>query len=402
MASKVMCTLTWDDPSLSEYVTTSAWGLLRQMSPAGPITNVLTPLWHLPLPLNPWKRAEQKRHDEQQGWWLKRYRETRHRNSHGEQRWCWTKQFLDKMADKSCFAGGDEEASSVLGMMALVGVFTVAGPLSYWLVAMVHHPRWQLAVQEEVDSECGGRLPMLEDAPRLPVLRACIKETMRWRPNVPTGVAHESETDDNYKGFFIEKGTRLLPLDWAFLRNPVKYPYPEEFRPERWLEPGWPTFQEPLSQFPTIKGMSSFGWGQRQCLGMAVTQDELLVACGALAWCFNLKEKVDPATNQRIPVPTDKSNSLLIIKPDPFQMSFEPRSTGHREEVLKVWEEAEAADRKARVEFLETATRGRSGTDADRKEPCSAVPERLMKECGEKVGSWAKIKQARWAKVCRQ
>lgn len=187
MASKVMCTLTWDDPSLSEYCTTSAWGLLRQMSPAGPITNVLTPLWHLPLLLNPWKRAEQKRHDEQQGWWLDRYRETRQRNSRGEQRWCWTKQFIDKMAHKSCFSGGDEEASSVLGMMALVGVFTVAGPLSYWLVAMVNHPRWQAKVQEEVDRECGGRLPTLDDAPRLPVLRACIKETMRWRPNVPTG-----------------------------------------------------------------------------------------------------------------------------------------------------------------------------------------------------------------------
>ena len=198
------------------------------------------------------------------------------------------------------------------------------------------------------------------------------------------------------------RGRHVLIHSRAFLRNPVKYPYPEEFRPERWLEPGWPTFQEPLSQFPTIKGMSSFGWGQRQCLGMAVTQDELLVACGSLAWCFNLKEKVDPATHQRIPVPTDKSNSLLIIKPDPFQMSFEPRSTGHRQEALKVWEEAEAADRKARVEFLETASRGWSGTDVNKKEPCSAVPERLRKECGEKVGSWAKMKQARWVKVCRQ
>ncbi len=31
-----LCTLTWDDPNISEYFTGSAWGLLRQMSPAGP------------------------------------------------------------------------------------------------------------------------------------------------------------------------------------------------------------------------------------------------------------------------------------------------------------------------------------------------------------------------------
>ena len=67
-----------------------------------------------------------------------------------------------------------------------------------------------------------------------------------------TGVAHEAEQDDYYKGQFIPKGTRILPLDYAFLRNPQKYPDPENFRPERWLEADWPTFQDPLTMYPTI------------------------------------------------------------------------------------------------------------------------------------------------------
>ncbi|KAK4168443.1 cytochrome P450 [Cladorrhinum sp. PSN259] len=354
MASKVMCQLTWDDPTLSEYCTKSAWGLLTQMSPAGPITNVLTPLWHLPMFMNPWKRAERKRHDEQQQWWMARLVETRSKMARGEMRACWTKQFLEKTALKSSISG-DYEASCLLGMLALVGIFTVAGPLSYWLVTMVHHPEWQAAVQREIDEQCGGRPPTLEDYPNLPILRACIKETMRWKPNVPTGVAHETEADDVYNGYFIPKGTRLLPLDWAFVRNPVKYPEPDSFRPERWLEPGWPTFQAPLTQFPTIKGMTSFGWGQRQCLGMSLTQDELIVACGALAWCFNLKAKKDPVTGMNMPVPLDKSNSLLIIKPDPFQMSFEPRSEERKLEALRLWAESDANDKRKRAEFLQTA-----------------------------------------------
>ncbi|KAK3349128.1 cytochrome P450 [Lasiosphaeria hispida] len=358
MASKVMCQLTWDDPSLSEYCTKSAWGLLRQMSPAGPMTNVLTPLWHLPWHLNPWKRAERKRHDEQQAWWMDRFLAVREKTGKGEMRPCWTRQFLEKTALKTSISG-DYEASSVIGMLALVGVFTVAGPLSYWLVSMVHHPEWQAAVQKEIDEVCEGRLPTLEDSPRLPVLRACIKETMRWKPNVPTGVAHETEVDDVYNGHFIPKGTRILPLDWAFLRNPDKYPDPDNFRPERWLEPGWPTFQEPLTQYPTIKGMSSFGWGQRQCLGMSLTQDELIVACGSLAWCFNLRRKRDPVTGVELPVPLDKSNSLLIIKPDPFQMAFEPRSEERRREALRLWEEADANDRQTRAQFIQAAREGR-------------------------------------------
>lgn len=140
----------------------------------------------------------------------------------------------------------------------------------------------------------------------------------------------------------------------AFLRNPEKYPDPDNFRPERWLEPGWPTYQEPLSVYPTIKGLTSFGWGQRQCLGQTLTQDELVVACGALSWCFNLKPKRDPITGRDLPVPLDKSNSLLIIKPDPFQMEFEPRSQMRKEEALRLWAESDTTDKRQREEFLKT------------------------------------------------
>ncbi|KAI0004845.1 cytochrome P450 [Xylariaceae sp. FL0662B] len=352
MASKIMCQLTWDDPDLSEYCTKSAWGLLTQMSPAGPLTNIITPLWHLPELINPWKIAEHKRHDEQQGWWMERLLSIRRKMYKGEQRPCFTRQYLER-GEKRSNISGDYEASSVIGMMALVGIFTVAGPLSYWLVSMVHHPQWQAAVQKEVDDICEGRLPTLDDMPKLPVLRACIKETMRWKPNVPTGVAHEMEADDVFRGYLLTKGTRILPLDWAFLRNPEKYPDPDNFRPERWLEPGWPTYQEPLTVYPTIKGMTSFGWGQRQCLGQTLTQDELFVACGALSWCFNLKPRQDPVTGRNIPIPHNKSNSLLIIKPDPFQMDFKPRSEARAQEARRLWIESDTKDRRERDKFLQ-------------------------------------------------
>jgi cytochrome P450 len=68
----------------------------------------------------------------------------------------------------------------------------------------------------------------------------------------------------------------------AFMRNPKKYPDPDNYRPERYLEPSLPTYREPPIVYPTVKGLSSFGYGQRQCLGQTLTQDELLLACGAL------------------------------------------------------------------------------------------------------------------------
>jgi len=88
---------------------------------------------------------------------------------------------------------------------------------------------------------------------------------------------------------------------------------------------------------------------------MSLTQDELIVACGSLAWAFTLKHKKDPLTGQTLPVPLDKSNSLLIIKPDPFQMAFEPRSAERKAEALRLWEEADSKDMTTRAEFVRAA-----------------------------------------------
>lgn len=150
------------------------------------------------------------------------------------------------------------------------------------------------------------------------------------------------------------------PSRSAFLLNPVKYPDPESYRPERWLEAIWPTFKEPSTQYPTLKGMTSFGFGQRQCLGMSLTQDELLVACGSLAWGFNLKRKIDPASGQEIEVPTDECGSLLIIKPDPFQMAFEPRSEKKTASIVRQWEESDAQDKHARQTFGGSSAAGKT------------------------------------------
>jgi hypothetical protein len=101
--------------------------------------------------------------------------------------------------------------------------------------------------------------------------------------------------------------------------------------------------------------MTSFGWGQRQCLGIHLTQDETIVDCGALAWCFTLKAKTDPTSGRDKPVPLDKSNSLLIIKPDPFEMAFEPRSEERKDEALRLWEEADMGDQQERAEVSKGA-----------------------------------------------
>jgi hypothetical protein len=68
------------------------------------------------------------------------------------------------------------------------------------------------------------------------------------------------------------------------------YPDPEAFNPLRWTEPEYPTYQEPLTQFPTIINSTQFGYGRRTCQGQTVTDEDLLIGIGSIAWLFNISK----------------------------------------------------------------------------------------------------------------
>ncbi len=88
------------------------------------------------------------------------------------------------------------EAAYTVGMMANIAILTTGSPLRTFLLAMVLHQDWQRVLQAELDTVLGeeDRLVALDDAPRLPTLRAIIKECFRWRPVIPTGRGHPSDT----------------------------------------------------------------------------------------------------------------------------------------------------------------------------------------------------------------
>lgn len=137
-------------------------------------------------------------------------------------------------------------------------------------------------------------------------------------------------------------------------RNPYKYPDPESFRPERWIQAGWPAYKTPLTQYPTIVGMSSFGWGRRSCLGQNIIRDSSFIICSSLLWAFNLSSKRDCHGNV-IDASLNESNSLLIVKPDPFEMNFVARHSRRRAEIDKAWRESDARDTADRKEHLVNA-----------------------------------------------
>jgi hypothetical protein len=68
-----------------------------------------------------------------------------------------------------------------------------------------------------------------------------------------------------------------------------------------------------------------------------------------------MSKKIDPKTGKEIEIDTHASNSLLIVKPDPFQMAFTPRNKEKREQIIQQWAVAEKQDIEERTEFVRNA-----------------------------------------------
>jgi len=120
----------------------------------------------------------------------------------------------------------------------------------------------------------------------------------------------------------------------AFCRDASVYPSPQIFNPERWLSPAFPTtYREPLTSYPTIQGFTTFGWGRRVCQGANLTQQELVTACGGLAWAFDISCPDGKLPPGEIQIPRNTQESLVIVKPEPFPIRCVVR--GDRATVIK-------------------------------------------------------------------
>src|ERR1700722_16919666 len=84
----------------------------------------------------------------------------------------------------------------------------------------------------------------------------------------------------------------------AISRDPTMFPDPESFNPLRWLEPSYPTYREPLTQYPTIINSTQFGYGRRLCQGQTVADEDLLIGIGSIAWLFDLSKHSDEADDE--------------------------------------------------------------------------------------------------------
>lgn len=179
------------------------------------------------------------------------------------------------------------------------GTETLSSALATFFLYMSLHPEIQRKAQAEIDSVIGSsnRLPNAGDQPRLPYTEAIMKECLRILPPSPLGVPHAVREKDEYLGYRIPKGAVIYVNIWRILHDPLIYPYPHTFNPERYFEPG--DLRERNRRDPTAY---VFGSGRRICPGMFLAEATLFQVIAATLATFDILRS--PESDGVMPKPT--------------------------------------------------------------------------------------------------
>jgi cytochrome P450 len=233
--------------------------------------------------------------------------------------------------------------AAVPGGLFGAGSDTSAATLSSTILALVAYPHILSTLQSELDailpiSSPSARSPTLSDREQgtLPYLTALITETLRWRPATPFGIPHATSEADSYNGFYIPPKTTVIANSWALNNNPLYFPSPSSFSPERYLPKSDRRYMPELAgeEFPGKYKQSAFGWGRRQCAGAELAVSSMWILIGKLCWAFEIL----PVEGEVYDV--DAFVGGFVSRPKPFGVQISIRSEAHQQVLEREMEEA--------------------------------------------------------------
>lgn len=293
-----------NDPLL-DRIFTLVHHVERVASPGAYLVDTFPWMQYLPDFMAPFKRELKALHAEELDVFRSLLENTRKAMATGEAADCWEKTYIE---NKDQYRLTEDEGAYVVGTLFEAGAGTTAAAMMSFVLAMILHPEVYTKLKQAIDAVVGpDRLPDFDDIPKLPYLRAVVKEVLRWRPVTAGGIPHMCTKDDTYTvttpsgsqhTYFIPAGTNIYPNQWAIHRDESLYPDPETFLPERWLDPKYPTYREPLDTFPNIQHFSAFGFGRRSCPGMHIAERSLYLLASRISWACDLAKAKDPKTGQ--------------------------------------------------------------------------------------------------------
>lgn len=136
--------------------------------------------------------------------------------------------------------------------------------MEWALAEMLKNKSIMKRAHDEMDKVIGRSRRLEEhDIQKLPYFQAICKETFRKHPSTPLNLPRVSSEPCVVNGYYIPKNSRLSVNIWAIGRDPDVWENPEEFNPDRFMDPKNAKMEPRGNDFELIP----FGAGRRICAG---------------------------------------------------------------------------------------------------------------------------------------
>ncbi|KIW05052.1 uncharacterized protein PV09_04207 [Verruconis gallopava] len=175
-----------------------------------------------------------------------------------------------------------DEIIANAGLFIVAGSETTANALSGLMARLIWNPRcYELLTKELRSTFSSDDSITFKAISNLPYLNACIEEILRVHPPVPAGPPRiVPPGGDTIDGIWVPGGVTVSVGQWSACHSSTHFRSPDEFLPERWLDPAYSS--------DVKKAVQPFSAGPRNCLGKNLAYMEMRLVVARLLWNFDL------------------------------------------------------------------------------------------------------------------
>ncbi|MEE6507511.1 hypothetical protein FKM82_025294 [Ascaphus truei] len=180
--------------------------------------------------------------------------------------------FLVKQQEETSNPGlyfHNDNLTMLVSNLFAAGMETTSTTIRWGLLLMMKYPDIQKNVQNEIQKVIGSAQPQTEHRKEMPYTDAVIHEIQRFSNIVPTNLPHETAEDVTFRGYFLPKGTYIIPLLASVLQDKAHFEKPEEFYPQHFLDSE--------GNFVRKEAFMPFSAGKRVCAGENLARMELFL-----------------------------------------------------------------------------------------------------------------------------
>ncbi|OCT81364.1 cytochrome P450 2K6 [Xenopus laevis] len=163
----------------------------------------------------------------------------------------------------------DDNLTLLVFDLFAAGMETTSTTLRWGLLLMMKYPEIQKKVQDEIEKVIGSAEPRAEHRKDMSYTDAVLHEIQRFANITPMNGPHATAQDVTFRGYFLPKGTFVIPLLASVLRDEKYFEKPYEFYPQHFLNSE--------GHFVKNEAFLPFSAGRRSCAGETLARMELFL-----------------------------------------------------------------------------------------------------------------------------